>query len=171
MRWHYDFRNQIIETWKINNVLPVICGFSWVCVQLMKRRGDRKLITRWKKNHIYHGRFFYYRFPIWCGKIHCDASSQVKFLIRASSHTYRFVGNRADRAKMIVTLAHWYTRSKLGYTRVIYIHCTLLQTGDEFLSWVYHTLVNSYFSQLCAVMRVLFCSVVFICQMWTAECK
>lgn len=94
------------------------------------------------KNHIYLGRFFYYRFPIWCGKIHCDASSQVKFLIRASSHTYRFVGNRADRAKMIVTLAHWYTRSKLGYTRVIYIHCTLLQTGDEFLSWVYHTLVN-----------------------------
>lgn len=162
---------------KINNVLPVICGFSWVCVQLMKRRGDRKLMRRWIKITYILGDSFTIdsQFDVVKSTVtHLPKSTWQGFLIRASSHTNRFVGNRADRAKMIATLAHswhWYTRSKLGYTRVIYIHCTLLQTGDEFLSWVYHTLVNSYFSQLCAVMRVLFCSVVFICQMWTAECK
>lgn len=115
-------------------------------VQLMKRRGDRKLIKRWIKITYILGDSFTIdsQFDVVKSTVtHLPKSTWQGFLIRASSHTNRFVGNRADRAKMIVTaLAHWYTRSKLGYTRVIYIHCTLLQTGDEFLSWVYHTLVN-----------------------------
>lgn len=120
-------------------------------VQLMKRRGDRKLIKRWIKITYILGDSFTIdsQFDVVKSTVtHLPKSTWQGFLIRASSHTNRFA-----------TLAHswhWYTRSKLGYTRVIYIHCTLLQTGDEFLSWVYHTLVNSYFSQLCAVMQVYF---------------
>lgn len=130
-------------------------------VQLMKRRGDRKLIKRWIKITYILGDSFTIdsQFDVVKSTVtHLPKSTWQGFLIRASSHTNRFVGNRADRAKMIVTLAHWYTRSKLGYTRVIYIYPLHIVANRWWIFIMSLSYVSeySYFSQLCAVMRVLY---------------